>query len=349
MGGDAVQRDVHLRDLSADDRVQLMIQVAKRYYHLDMTLNVIAKDLGLTRWQASRLLTDARESGIVRIEIVPPTPRLPDLESRLQRVFGLRDAVVVPFDPDRSDDLMLDSVAQAAGRLLAGLDRFPLIGVSWGRTMSAVARRLPPFWNEGVEVVLLNGAMNVRASATRTNNVAELFARSANGHATLLPVPAILGKAATRIALEQDPTIASVLELGRKAQVICFGLGAMGTDSVLVQSGFVTEAEAADLKARGAVGDILSRYIDAEGAVVDAGLNDRTIGADLASCKERAFSIGVGTGRTKHAVTLACLRAGYINVLVTDEQTALFLLEAAHIGFHVNRTPPANSRLVEPR
>ncbi|WP_159711998.1 sugar-binding transcriptional regulator [Geminicoccus flavidas] len=325
---EAGQRDVHLRDLSADERLQLMIQVAKRYYHLDMTMGEIATELGLTRWQASRLLADARESGVVRIEIVPHTPRLPELESRLQRRFGLKDAVVVPQDPDVSDELMLDTVAQAAGRLLAGLDRYKLVGVSWGRTMSAVARRLPPFWNKGAEVVMLNGAMNLRDSPLRTNNVAELFARAANGHAILLPVPAILGKAATRVALEQDPTIAGVLEVGQKAAVICFGLGAIAVDSVLVQSGFVGESEVQRLKAKGAVGDILSRYIDSEGRIVDPDLDARTIGADLASCRERAFSIGVGTGRAKHAVTLAALRAGYLNVLVTDEQTALFLLEA---------------------
>ena len=85
--------------------------------------------------------------------------------------------------------LLLDSVAQAAARFIAGLGHVPLIGVSWGRTMSAVAKRLPPFWNEGVEVVLLNGAMNIRSPSVRTNNTAELFARSANGTATLLPVP----------------------------------------------------------------------------------------------------------------------------------------------------------------
>lgn len=324
----AAPRDVHLRDLSADDRIQLMIQIAKRYYHLDMTMAAIAQELGITRWQASRLLDDARQSGIVRIEIVPHTPRLPDLESRLQQRHGLKDAVVVPVLPDSSDDLMLDAVAQAAGRLLAGLDRYKLIGVSWGRTMSAVARRLPPFWNKGAEIVMLNGAMNVRATATRTNNVAELFARTANGHATLLPVPAILGKAATRTALEQDPAIADILELGRRAELICFGLGAIGPDSVLVQSGFVTEKESRRLAAKGAVGDILSRYVDAHGQVVDPGLDARTIGASLESCRERPISIGVGAGRAKHGITLACLRAGYVNVLVTDEETALFLLDA---------------------
>ncbi|QEN91172.1 sugar-binding transcriptional regulator [Labrys sp. KNU-23] len=318
--------------MSGEQRELLMIQVAKRYYELDMTMGDLAKELNLTRWQASRLLTEAREAGIVRIEIVPRAPRSPDIESRLQRRWNLKEAVVVPNNGEEDEGLLLDAVAQAAARMLAGLGKVPLIGVSWGRTMSAVAHRLPPFWNEGVEVVLLNGAMNIRSPSIRTNNTAELFARSANGTATLLPVPAILGHAATRVALEQDPTIASVLELARKAPVICFGMGTISPDSVLVQSGFVTEAETAALKAKGAVGDILSRYVDAQGNIVDADIDARTIGLDLRFCRERKFSIGVAAGKSKQAITLACLRAGYLNVLVTDEQTARFLLDESHHG-----------------
>ncbi|WP_246683833.1 sugar-binding transcriptional regulator [Labrys sp. KNU-23] len=327
-----LDHDVQFRTMSGEQRELLMIQVAKRYYELDMTMGDLAKELNLTRWQASRLLTEAREAGIVRIEIVPRAPRSPDIESRLQRRWNLKEAVVVPNNGEEDEGLLLDAVAQAAARMLAGLGKVPLIGVSWGRTMSAVAHRLPPFWNEGVEVVLLNGAMNIRSPSIRTNNTAELFARSANGTATLLPVPAILGHAATRVALEQDPTIASVLELARKAPVICFGMGTISPDSVLVQSGFVTEAETAALKAKGAVGDILSRYVDAQGNIVDADIDARTIGLDLRFCRERKFSIGVAAGKSKQAITLACLRAGYLNVLVTDEQTARFLLDESHHG-----------------
>ena len=58
-------------------------------------------------------------------------------------------------------------------------------------------------------------------------------------------------------------------------------MGAVAPDSVLVQSGFVTEAEQEVLKAKGAVGDILSRYIDAHGRIVDPDLDSRTIGLDL--------------------------------------------------------------------
>ena len=40
-----------------------MIQAAKRYYELNMTIGELAEELGLTRWQARRLLNEARECG----------------------------------------------------------------------------------------------------------------------------------------------------------------------------------------------------------------------------------------------------------------------------------------------
>jgi deoxyribonucleoside regulator len=323
------EQDVQLRALSAEQRELIMIQAAKLYYDLERTMSEIAKELGLTRWQVGRILREARETGVVRIEIVPGVQRRPDLESRLQRAFGLREAIVVPH-PSADDGIAVDRVAQAVGPFLAGLSPRPsLVGVSWGRTMTAVAHWLPRRWNDDVEVVLLNGAMNIRATATRTNNVAELFAQAGNGRATLLPVPAIVGRAGTREVLEQDPIIARVLELGAQATVACFSVGVVTPDSVLVQSGYLSEAEIARLRRRGAVGDILGRFIDAAGAVVDAQLDHRTIGLLPQALLSKPFAIGVCVGKAKHAAVLACLRARYINVLVTDEQTALFALEAA--------------------
>jgi deoxyribonucleoside regulator len=321
--------EVDLRSLSSEGREALMVQAAKAYYDLDRTMADIAKALGLTRWQVARLLKDAREQGVVRIEIVPRAQRRPELESRLQRAYGLREAIVVPSSGEE-DGLLVDSVAQAAGQFLAALTPRPaLVGVSWGRTMAAVAHWLPGRWNDGVEVVLLNGAMNIRATATRTNNIAELFAVAGNGRATLLPVPAIVGRAETRIVLEQDPVIETVLALGRDAPVVCFGLGSMTPDSVLVRSGYITATEIAALRARGAIGDVLGRFIDPGGAVVDPALDARTIGLDLRTLRGKPIAIGVAVGQRKHAVVLAALRAGMVNVLVTDEQTARFALDEA--------------------
>jgi deoxyribonucleoside regulator len=192
--------------------------------------------------------------------------------------------------------------------------------------MTAVARRLPPRWNDGVQVVLMNGATNIRGTAFRTNAVAEGFAEAGNGSATLLPVPAIVGNPATRTVLEEDPVIAGILDIARKAPVACFGMGPMTTRSVLVDSGYLDAGEIAALQRAGAVGDVLGRFLDAEGRIVSPELDARTIGLRPEALRDKAYAIGVAAGAHKAGIARACLTARYINVLVTDAATAAQLL-----------------------
>ncbi|MGO4724086.1 MULTISPECIES: sugar-binding transcriptional regulator [unclassified Inquilinus] len=326
-----LQADLGHRVTSDAQREQFMVQAAKLYYDLDRNQSEIAQELGLTRWQVGRLLQEARETGIVRIEIVPRAQRRPDLESRLQARWGLREAIVVPGpasgDSIADEGIAIDAVAQAAGQYLAALTPRPaLVGVSWGRTMTAVARRLPPRWNDGVQVVLMNGATNIRGTAFRTNAVAEGFAEAGNGSATLLPVPAIVGNPATRTVLEEDPVIAGILDIARKAPVACFGMGPMTTRSVLVDSGYLDAGEIAALQRAGAVGDVLGRFLDAQGRIVSPELDARTIGLRPEALRDKAYAIGVAAGAHKAGIARACLAARYINVLVTDAATAAQLL-----------------------
>ena len=310
---------------SDSEREQLRIQVAKLFYELELTQGRIAKQTGLNRWQVSRLLREARADGTVRIEITPRGSRLPHEEACLQKRFGLREAIVIRDQHD--DAVAMNVVAQAAGRYLADLQPKPsLVGVSWGRTMTRVAASLPSRWNNGVEVVRLNGAINIRNVAEPTNNVAERFARAGNGQATLLPVPAVLGSARTREALEADSVIARVLRLAEAAPVACMSMGPMTDDSVLVTAGYLDIPKLREIRELGGVGDILGRFIDEDGGPAMPELDERTIGLRPERLRDKAYSIGVCVGENKHRVVRACVKAGYINVLVTDEGTARFLL-----------------------
>ncbi|MGN8158116.1 sugar-binding transcriptional regulator [Salinisphaera sp. SWV1] len=310
-----------------ETREQLMVQIAKLSYELELNQNEIARRTGLTRWQVARLLKDARAAGIVRIEISPRSSRLPHEEAELQKRFGLHEAIVLADQHD--DDLALNVVARAAGQYLASLSPAPsLVGVSWGRTMTKIASWLPAMWNDDVDVVLLNGAINIRNVAEVTNNVAERFAHAGNGRATLLPVPAVLGSSNTREALEADHLIADVLQIADRAPVACMSMGELTDRSVLVTSGYIDEALLDELGRRGAVGDILGRFIDDDGAIVMPELDDRTIGLRPERLRDKELAIGVCVGASKHRVARACLRAGYLNVLITDEPTARFLLES---------------------
>lgn len=323
---DTDRRSPYAARLPADDqRDDLMVQVAKLYYDQDRTQAQIAAALGLTRWQVGRLLTEARAEGVVRIDIAPRSGRVTALERALESAFGLQTAVVVPAPAEPA--LATAAVAQAAARMLAALTPRPaLLGLSWGRTMSAVARALPAGWNPGAEIVLVNGSVTLQAGAAHNAAVAEDFARSAGGVATLLPVPAILGRASTRAALEEDPVVGRVLARADQAPVAVFGMGGMAAGSAFVSSGYLREDDIAALRARGAVGDVLGRFITAQGGIADAELNARTIGLPLAALARKAQRIGISAGAEKHAVTAAVLRAGLLTCLVTDETTARHVL-----------------------
>lgn len=323
------EQEQQLRGLAAEQRDQLMVQAAKLYYDLERTQAEIGRQLGLNRFQVARLLREARETGIIRITIMPRAHRLPALEARLQRRFGLVEAIVTRGAQD--DGGALHAVARAAATYLATIgERAGLIGVSWGRTMAAVADHLPQGWAPGAHLVLLNGATHVTSHAAPATAVAETMAGLAPGRATMLPVPAIVGHAATRDALLRDPLIAQVLALGAQAPVACFGLGALGAGSVLVESGYFGPEKVLELRGRGAVGDILGRLVDAGGQVVDAELDARAIGLELPLLRDKELSIGVSAGKAKHAIVLAALRARHINVLVTDQATAEHVLETEH-------------------
>src|SRR4029079_1372429 len=115
----------------SNDTELLTVRVAELYYDENKTQDEIGALLGISRWKAGRLLTHARESGIVRIEIVHPRARRLGLERDLCARFGLADAIIVP-DPEGPDARAIDAaatarVAQAAADYLTALRPVPRV------------------------------------------------------------------------------------------------------------------------------------------------------------------------------------------------------------------------------
>ena len=190
------------------DEDLLTVRVAELYYDEAKTQDEIGALLKISRWKVGRLLTQAREKGIVRIEIVHPRARKLGLERELTERFGLADAVIVPMPDDESTTL--DRVAQAAADHLAALRPVPrTLGVSWGRTLTAVAEALPEGWANGVTVVQLNGGVSLNRRSGGAATLAMTIAQRAGGQAMLLPSPAILERVETKQAIEADRTVSA--------------------------------------------------------------------------------------------------------------------------------------------
>lgn len=312
--------------------LRLLVRVARMYYGMDLTQEQIGARLGLSRFKVGRLLDRAVRESIVRIEVVHPAARLIDLEDALVARFGLRAAVVadVAASTDEADDpgdrVAREAVATAAAGYLAGERPTGAIGVSWGRTMLALAGRLEPGWTTATEIVQLNGATSRSATPTRVNEIVDRFGATTGAPIRLMAAPAIVGSAGLRLALEADPSVGETLEAARKAPFAVFSLGIPTPQSVLVESGFVGEADRARLREAGAVGDVLGRFLAADGRIALPDLDVRTVGLPLADLGAKERAVGLAAGPERGPIALAAIRAGCVNVLVTDEATARWLV-----------------------
>lgn len=305
----------------------LAVKAAVLYYEDDKTQDEVGALLNLTRWKVGRLLAQAKEKGFVKIEIVHPRARRLTLERALETQFGLVDAVVVPRASGSTAEENQKRVADAAAEYLSALRPVPrVLGVSWGRTLGDVAQSLKPDWATGVNVVQINGGVSLNRRASPAADTAAAIARKAKGSAILLPSPAILERVSTKLAIESDRTVARVLDLGRSASAYLFSAGLAEEHSVLVGTGYLSVAEIRELVEKGAVGDVVGRFVDANGNVVDALLDDRTVGISLDDLRSAKIAIAVIAGKAKRDICRTVVSSQLCTVLVTDEEVAEFIL-----------------------
>ncbi|MEO3805199.1 sugar-binding domain-containing protein [Nonomuraea sp. B1E8] len=305
-----------------------LYEVAIRYYEGGETQEQIAHALHLTRWKVGRMLAEARQAGIVRIEVLHPRSRVRALEQSLKERCGLRDAVVVAGGGNSGAEDLRDRVAAAGADHLMAMRPTPrLIGVSWGRTLDRLAGGLKPGWATGVNVVQINGALSRSRQPTSAHSMASLIAHHGGGAATLLPAPAILEQQSTRAVLESDRAVSDVLALATRADLFLFSPGGMGSDSVLVDSGQIDAGHLSRLAEAGAVGDVLGRFVDRDGRIVDPGLDGRTLGLSLDVLRASTASVALVSGEAKHAVCRAVVASRLCDVLITDDQSATYLLD----------------------
>ena len=305
----------------------LAVRAAELYYDEGRTQDEIGAVLHITRWKVGRLLAQARTAGIVRIEIVHPRARRVLAEQAVKKRYGLQDIVVASSAGVSSADELQRRVAQAAADYLTAMRPAPqTLGVSWGRTMHDVAACLPRGWAHGVGVVQINGGLSLTKYGDTASATALVIAQKAAGSAHVLPIPAILEHTATKRSIEHDRAIAGVLDRAAHAEAYLFSAGVAGPDSALVHSGYLTPDEVDGLVRKGAVGDLIGRFIGADGKPVDAELDSRTVGLPLERIRASATAIAVVAGEGKHEVARALVTNGLCTVLITDDQTAAALL-----------------------
>lgn len=297
-----------------------MARIGWMYYYQGLTQQDIGNRLGLSRVKVLRLLARAREEGIVQIRIDHPSLRYMELEEQLRQAFGLQDAIVAPTG--ETDTQTREAIGQFGAmyleRTLAPGDS---IGTAWGVTLREVARHLRPLSLADVTVVQLMGGLNA-GGLINPLDIARLVAEKLHGQLQMLYTPAFVDSRDIRNALLSDHRVAQTLRAGASVKRALVGIGDVTARCSLVRWGAVTLPELEEAVHRGAVGDILGRHFDARGKPVDSPLSERIIGLPLPALREIPQVVAFAGGPHKVDAIFGALRGGYVDVLVTDEDTA---------------------------
>ncbi|NHN57404.1 DUF952 domain-containing protein [Calidifontibacter sp. DB0510] len=302
----------------------LLATIARRYLLQDQTKVEIARDLGLSRFKVARLLAEARERGIVRIEIVDDAGVDTTLSARLGEALDLNHAVVLAD----SASLSQPALARAMGTLAAAevhrlIGERDVLGLPWSRkvswTVSALVS-LPP-----VPVVQLSGALTAVDLDSPVDIVRDA-ARLGGGPAHLFYAPLVATDADSAQMLRRQPSVADALAAADTVTLAVVGVGAwLPGRSTLFDS--ANADEHAQLAAAGAVGEVSGVFLDRDGQDVNSDLSARIIGASGAQLRRIGRVIGVVVGPEQADAVLAARRAGIVDTLVVDDELARRLLE----------------------
>ena len=274
----------HAATKRTDDRLDDAARAGWLYYIAGRTQEEIAAQMGISRQAAQRLVSMAVADKLIRVQVVHPIARCLELAAALTERYDLRQAEVTPSVPG-SDGGSVGIAEAGAAEILRWLRRpEPLvIAVGTGRTLKAAVDQLAPIACRQHRVVSLTGNIGPDGSAAYYNVIYSMAEAVEASHFPM-PLPVYVSSPEERRLMHGQALMRSTLDLAAEADVAFVGIGEMDETAPLCIDGFMTDAELADLRAAGAVGEICGWIYDAAGELVAGERNLRTASAPLPSC-----------------------------------------------------------------
>lgn len=310
------------------ERIAILAAVAESYYIDRDSQDLIAAKYGFSRSNISRMLTEARQAGLVEIRVNNPMPTCSDREARLSSRFpGVRFIVAKVEGAQEQRHRQLGMLAWR--QVERHLEPHATIGISWGRALSLMVENARPVTAPEARIVELGGAQDAVAG-DQTTRVAELLGRRLGLPVVRFPSPLLADDAnAARVLLEQS-SVRAVVDVARGASAAVVGIGAIKEKLRGSRRSRIDTESAYSLQSAGAVGDIGGYHFDGEGREIDCLHNHRVVGIGAGRYRALSNKIAVAFGPAKDEAIRAALAGGWVDELVTDLPTADAVLDLPH-------------------
>lgn len=304
---------------------ELVAETAWLYYVRGLTQGEIAKAQSVSRPTVIAYLRAARERGLVTIKLDPHHMRISELSFALKERFLLDEVHVMPSGDHVGKDLTR-AVSEVGGHLLPDfIDTDDVVGVSWGETISLLAEVVPLWPKTGLTVMQLLGSMAnplIRSAEHCTSEIA----RRLGGLCINMNTPAVCSSKGLADSLREEPIVAEQLKQLKRCNKAVFSASGCNKDDHVVQFKVATQKEVADYRSKGAVCNVVGRFLDINGEQVEGSLDDRLFAVRWEDFRTmKGFMVVSGIEKARAA--LAVLRGAEVSQLVLDEDLAAALID----------------------
>ena len=295
------------------------IRVANYYYNHGLTQEQIAVSMDLSRQRINRVLGKCLDEGIVKITVEGVDETNIELENSLEKKFDLKAVRIANVAP--KDDIYTTIGRQAAEYLTNVIKNGDIIGVSRGRSISALADRMPETKYTDLTITQLMGGGSSDQSDVDVDDIVHRFAKRINAKPAVLFAPVIVNSPDVKKAIMKEPFFLETYSIIRSCSIAVVGIG----DGSYVHESTDYASESPQRENGGAAGEICTHYYTGSGESIRTELDERVIAVQLEDFLKIPTRIGVAGQKEKVPAIIGAIRGGYINTLITDSETAIEL------------------------
>lgn len=307
------------------DKLQLLISVAKLYYIENMNQNEIANLLGVSRPLISKYLQEAKNLGVVKIEIndLSTNNDEDEITKKICKKYNLKYLYIIPAstNKDLNDQMFID---QVTGYLFDNYVDNSLIGLGWGSVIgNCIAKMEEREGNRRFlgKVIPIIGNAPISYRNYHTNELVRMLAEKTGLKAEYLYSPVICANPSERDIFMNTEQVKNMFEKYKHLDYSIIQIRNFPSVPDLA-----TEARfEKKLQQQHAVGMALGYYFDINGDIITSE-HDYSIQIPLENIKAANESIAIINARINANAALGVLRSGLFNKILISESVLNTLL-----------------------
>lgn len=319
------------------EEIKLITKICYMYYYEEEVQSKIAKRFNITRQMVSKLIQKAKTEGILKIIIESPFEVVTELEVELESRFDLKDAIVIQNDTISKEDLNR-KLGKAAGEYFVKIAESKLnIGVGFGASLEAMAEYISEDTSgiayDEVAIIQLVGGINSSHSYDNSQYIMSLISKKIGSKSICLNIPYMIEEKEVRDSMIKSSVYKGFLNLYDRLDYAFVQINT--TDRIYRTNTLdmkVSHMHYLDvlginyLNNVDAVGEVCLNYFNDRGHFVDTQIGDKVITIPHKKFRNIKKLVGIVGGEERHKAALGAVRSKMFDVLVTDEDTAKYLL-----------------------